>query len=183
MVFEDKVVPGTFVIIRALRVDLVLLINTFFYFFYYFSHFYFARMMLIQVLLFIAHQLIFLFFSHQDINTFPPPPPTLDATFIFIIVFISSYFRSVWHPFSCFIVRIVYFVLFCVTFSLGPTGYTFPSCSSYTVNTFFSSKFLHPEFGSQCCKYTLTEPPAPKMHVGFCLLLSLRVDLVSYCWL
>ena len=30
---------------------------------------------------------------------------------------------------------------------------------------FFLSKFLHPEFTSQRCKYTLTEPPLPKMHV------------------
>ena len=29
----------------------------------------------------------------------------------------------------------------------------------------FFIKFLHPEFGLQCCKYTLTEPPASKMHM------------------
>ena len=75
--------------------------------------------------------------------------------------FISSYFRSVWHPFSCFILRMIFFFI-CVT-SLGPTH--FPSCSSHTVNTFFYCKFLHPEYGSQCCKYTLTEPPESKIHV------------------
>ena len=92
------------------------------------------------------------------INTFHPTW-MVDAMFIFILVFTSSYFRSVWHPFSCFILRMVYFVLFCVT-SLGHTH--FPSCSSHTVNTFFP-KFLHTEYGSQCCKYI--EPPAPKIHV------------------
>ena len=76
-----------------------------------------------------THFLI-LFFS----LTHFPPLWMVDAMFIFILVFISSYFRSVWHPFSCFILRMVYFVLFCVT-SLGPTH--FPSCSSHTVNTFF----------------------------------------------
>ena len=69
------------------------------------------------------------------INTFHPTW-MVDAMFIVILVFTSSYFRSVWHPFSCFILRMVYFVLFCVT-SLGHTH--FPSCSSHTVNTFFLS--------------------------------------------
>ena len=44
-------------------------------------------------------------------------------------------------------------IAFCITFS-----HTFSSCSPHSVNTFFFSKFLHPEFGSQCCKYTLTQP-------------------------
>ena len=54
----------------------------------------------------------------------------VDANFIFFLVFISSYFRSVWHPFGCFILRMVY--LFCVAFL-----YTFSSCSFHIVNTFF----------------------------------------------
>ena len=45
-----------------------------------------------------------------------------------------------------------------------PFLYTFSSCSSHIVKK-NSSKFLHPEVGWQCCKCTLTEPPAPKMHV------------------
>ena len=94
----------------------------------------------------ITHQVLFFLFF-------------VDAMFISSF-FISSYFRSVWHPFSCFILRMVYFFI-CVT-SLGSTH--FPSCSSHTVKNLFS-KFLHPEYGSQCCKYTLTEPPAPKIHV------------------
>ena len=84
---------------------------------------------IIQVLLCIPHQLIFIF--HFFSSTHFPPLWIVDAMFIFIKVFISSYFRSVWHPFSCFILRIVYFVLCCVT-SLGPSH--FPSCSSHTVH-------------------------------------------------
>ena len=107
------------------------------HFFFVFSQFVFAWTMLIshiiQVLLFITHQLIFLFYFFSSTHS-PPPLWMVDAMFIFILFFISSYFRSVWHPFSCFILRMVYFVLFCVT-SLGSTH--FPSCSSHTVNTFF----------------------------------------------
>ena len=105
-------------------------------FIYLFFHNFFAWTMLIshiiQVLLCITHQLIFIF--HFFSSTHFPPLWMVDAMFILIKVFISSYFRSVWHPFSCFILRIVYFVLFCVT-SLGPSH--FPSCSSHTVHTFF----------------------------------------------
>ena len=37
---------------------------------------------------------------------------------------------------------------------------------SHTVNTFILfSKFLHLEWGSQCCVNTRSEPPAPKMHM------------------
>ena len=141
----------------------LLLINTFFSFYLLIIfHNFFAWTMLIshiiQVLLCITHQLIFIF--HFFSSTHFPPLWMVDAMFIFIKVFISSYFRSVWHPFSCFILRIVYFVLFCVT-SLGPSH--FPSCSSHTDILF--SKFLHPEYVSQCCKYTLTDPPAPKIDV------------------
>ena len=57
------------------------------------------------------------------INTFPPPLFMVDATFIFILVFTSSYFRSVWHPFSCFILCMVYFVLFVLP--LESWAYTF----------------------------------------------------------
>ena len=50
---------------------------------------------------------------------------------------------------------------------------TFSSCSSHIVNTFFIFFFLssctrnlaHIIYKSQCCKYTLTEPHAPTMHV------------------
>ena len=35
----------------------------------------------------------------------------------------------------------------------------------HRVHDHFFPKLLHPEFGSQCCKYTLTEPHAPKMHM------------------
>ena len=97
---------------------------------------------IIQVLLFITHQLNLLILFFFLINTFFPPLWMVDAKFILILLFILSYFCSVWHTFSCFILRMVYLVLFCVTFSLGPTH--FPSCSSHTVNTSFS-KFLHPE--------------------------------------
>ena len=56
---------------------------------------------------FFSHRLILYFFS----STHFFPPWMVDANFIFILVFISSYFRSVWHPFGCFILRIVYFIL------------------------------------------------------------------------
>ena len=57
-----------------------------------------------------------------------------------------------------FILHMYDFILFCVAFSLFHH-----TCSSHAV--YFIYKFLHPEFGSQCCKCTLTEPPAPKMHM------------------
>ncbi len=48
----------------------------------------------------ITHQHFFLFFF------------IFDAMFISSF-FITSYFRSVWHPFSCFILRMVYFFYLC----------------------------------------------------------------------
>ena len=115
---------------------------------------------IILVLLFITHQLIFIFYFFSSTH-FPPPLWMVDATFIFILLFISSYFRSAWHPFSCFILRMVYFVLSCVT-SLGPTH--FPSSSSHTVHTFFLNSCTR-YLPHNAVKYTLTEPPASKMHV------------------
>ena len=35
----------------------------------------------------------------------------VDANFIFILVFISSYLLSVWHPFDCFVICMVYLIL------------------------------------------------------------------------
>ena len=109
---------------------------------------------IIQVLLFITHQFILLFSLWM-----------VDANFIYILVFISYYFRSVWHPFGCFILRMVYlilnyFILFCVAFSLHIFIMFIPHCKYISI-----FKFLHPEFShkSQCFKYTLTEPHAPKM--------------------
>ena len=73
----------------------------------------------------------------------------VDANFIFILVFVSSYF--------CLILRMrhgLFFILFFKLFiyNVLPLLYTFSSCSSHIVNTFylvfFFFKFLHPEFGS-----------------------------------
>ena len=114
---------------------ILLLINTFFLLF----HILFFMSMLISyifsVLLFITQLIIIIYlFSHQLFFS----PWMVDANFIFILVLISSFFCSVWHPFVCFILRIVYFIIFCVS-----------SCSSHTVNSFsFSSKFLLKEFDS-----------------------------------
>ena len=52
---------------------------------------------IIQVLLCITHQLIFIF--HFFSSTHFPPLWMVDTIFIFIKVFISSYFRSVWQLF------------------------------------------------------------------------------------
>ena len=66
--------------------------------------------------------------------------------------------HAVWHSFGCFILHLVYFIL-CYFLSthfhdVHPTLWI------------LCSEFLHPVFGSQCCKNTLTEPPpAPKTHV------------------
>ena len=79
----------------------------------------------------------------------------VDANFIFILVFFSLL------SFSLASIRLFHFThgYFILCFLLST------SCSSHTVNTFFP-KFMHPELGSQfCSKYTLTEPPAPNMHV------------------
>ena len=98
---------------------------------------------IIQVLLFITHVLIIYSLIYFLINTFFFPLWMVDANFIFILVFISSYFRSVWHPFGCFILRMVYLILsyfiYVVLFSL----YTFSSCSSHIVNFFFFKVLAH----------------------------------------
>ena len=118
----------------------------------------FAWMMLsshiIQVLLFITHQLI-------SSSTHLPPLLLGDATFIFILLFyivlllFSLASIQLFHPMHG---------LFCFILCHLSRAYTF-SIMFITHCKCFFSKFLHPEFGSQCCKYTLTEPPAPKMHV------------------
>ena len=82
----------------------------------------------------------------------------IDAKFILILFFISPYYIS----FSLASIWLFHFTL--GIFYLCVTVYTFSSCSSHTINT-FSSKFLHLEYGSQCCNYTLAEPRAPKMHL------------------
>ena len=64
---------------------------------------------IIQVLLFITHKLILFFL----INTFSPHLGWLTLCSFSSYFFISSYFRSVWLPFSCFNLRMVYFVLLC----------------------------------------------------------------------
>ena len=107
-----------------------------------------------------THYLFTYLFSHQHIFF---PLWMVDANFIFILVLISSYFRSVWHPFGCLILCMVYlnssYFIYFVLVSL----YTF---SSHIVTTFFFSssctRNLAPK--SQCCKYTLTEPHAPTIH-------------------
>ena len=48
-------------------------------------------------------------FSHQHIFFYFKW--IVDANFILILVFISSYVRSVWHPFGCFILCMVYLIL------------------------------------------------------------------------
>ena len=114
---------------------------------------------IIQVLLFITHQLIFLFYFVL-INTFPPHYGWL------MLRSFSSYFYLVLRSFSLTSIQLFHPThdLFCFILCYLSRAYTFsimfiPHCK------YFFSKFLHPEFGSQCCKYTLTEPPAPKMHV------------------
>ena len=78
------------------------------------------------------------------------------------------HFRSMFNIALLYLVQFVihsvvsWFVLFLfwVTFSLH-IFIMFIPYSRY----FFPSKFLHPEFGSKCCKYTLTAAPAPKTNV------------------
>ena len=77
----------------------------------------------------------------------------VDANFIFILVFISPYSRSVWHPSGCLILHMVYFISFCVTISLHIFIRFIPHC-----RYLFPCTFWYPEFGSQCCQYKLTEP-------------------------
>ena len=57
--------------------------------------------------------------------------------YFFILVFISSYFRSVWHPFSCFILRMVYFALFLCYLSWAYTFYIMfiPHCKYFFLSS------------------------------------------------
>ena len=114
---------------------------------------------IIQVLLFITHKLILFFL----INTFSPHFGWLTlcsfSSYFFLsrLTFVQFGFHSVVSSYAWFI------LFYCVT-SLGSTHFSImfiPHCK------YFFSKFLHPEYGSQsqCCKYTLTESPAPKIHV------------------
>ena len=88
-------------------------------------------------------------------------PPTLDGwcyvhfhpTFYLVLLSFSLASFQLFHPaHGLFGFILCYFLSRAYTFSI-------------MFSQHFFSKFLHPEFGSQCCKYTLTEPPAPKMHV------------------
>ena len=93
----------------------------------------------------------------------------VDANLIFILlVFISSYFRSVLHPFGCFILRMVYLILssfiYFVLLSLHIFIMFIPHCKYFL---FF--KVLAPGIWlishNAVHKYTLTELHAPTMHV------------------
>ena len=75
-------------------------------------------------------------FSSTHFFIFIFPLWMVDANFIFILVFISSYFRSVWHPFGCFILRMVYLMLSYFIYFVLLSLYTFSSCSFHIVNTF-----------------------------------------------
>ena len=88
-------------------------------------------------------------FNYFLINPLFFPPWMVDANFIFMLVFVSSYF--------CFILCMRHGLFFILVFKLFiynmlPLLYTFLSCSSHIVNTFylvfFFLKFLHPEFVS-----------------------------------
>ena len=108
----------------------------------------------------------YLFTYYFLINPFFFPPWMVDANFIFILVFTSSYF--------CFILRmrhglfiLSHLFIMCCLYST----HFHHLCSSHIVNTFYlvfyflSSCTRNLAHKSQCCKYTLTEPHAPTMHV------------------
>ena len=115
---------------------------------------------IIQVLLYITHQLIFLFYLFSSTH----PPPTLDGCCyvhfhpIFHLVLLSFSLASIqlFHPTHGLFCFILCYLSWVYTLSIM----FIPHCK------YFFSKFLHLEYGSQCCKYTLTEPPAPKIHVN-----------------
>ena len=122
---------------------------------------------IIQVLLFITHLLIIyslvLLFSHQPIFF---PPWMVDANFIFILVFTSSYF--------CFILRMRHglFILSHFVYNVLPLLYTFssfmfiPHCKYFlSCILFLSSCARSLARRSRCCKYALTGPRAPTVHV------------------
>ena len=81
-------------------------------------------------------------------------PTSFSSYFLSRLTFVQFGIHLVVSSYAWFI--LFYFVLLSL--------YTFSSCSSHSVNRFYS-KFLHPEFGSRCCKYTLTESPASTMHM------------------
>ena len=108
----------------------------------------------------------YLFTYYFLINPFFSPPWMVDANFIFILVFTSSYF--------CFILRMQHglFILSHFIYNVLPLLYTFssfmfiPHCKYFLSCIFFlSSCTRNLAHKSQCCKYTLTEPHAPTMHV------------------
>ena len=106
-----------------------------------------------------------IFFSSSSTHFFPLW--MVDANLIFILlVFISSYFRSVWHPFGCFILRMVYLILsyfiYFVLLSLHIFIMFIPHCKYFFCLSSCTRNLSHK---SQCCKYTLTELHAPTMHV------------------
>ena len=85
----------------------------------------------------------------------------VEANFILVLFLISPYYIL----FSLASIRLFHLTLglfeltlFCVTFFQHIFMMLIRHC-----RYFFSSNFLAPRF--PCCKYTLTEPPAPKTHV------------------
>ena len=111
---------------------------------------------IIQVLLCITHQLIFLFYFFSSTH-FPPLGWSMlcsfSSYFLSRLAFVQLGILSVVSSYAWFICFILCYLSWAYTFSIMFT----PHCK------YFFSKFLHPEYGSQCCKYI--EPPAPKIHV------------------
>ena len=116
---------------------------------------------IIQVLLFITHLLIIYSLVYFLINPLFYPLWMVNANFIFILIVISSYFCSVWHPFGCFILRMrhVFFKLFnlkCVAFTLHIFTMFIPRCKYFFFFFLLSSCTRNLAHKSQCCKYSLT---------------------------
>ena len=82
---------------------LLLIITLYFYFFIIFPH----TSVLMADANAMYHPSLIIYYSsiHYVINPHFSPLWMVDANLIVILLFISSYFRSVWHPLGCFILR------------------------------------------------------------------------------
>ena len=130
---------------------------------------------IIQVLLFITHRLIIYSLIYFLINTFFLVNfDFVDANFIFILIFILCLtlvqfgIHSVVSSYACSMVYFIFLKLFYllrVAFTLHIFIMFIPHCTLKYLLFFLSSCTRNLAHKSQCCKYTLTEPHTPTMHV------------------